>query len=214
MRKTLITVAAAAGLATVAVSSLNAQGGAPGAIDTAAVQAGSYTADAGHSMVVWGVSHLGFNDYFGIFGDVAGTLSIDPADITSASVDVMIPIASVTVPSAGLKDHLLRAGTDGGAADFFGPAPEAAHFVSTAVHSTGETTAEIMGDLTLNGVTKPVTVQAELSGMGTNGMTQKATLGFHGMTSIKRSEFDIAWGIPFGIGDDVDLDITIAFEKD
>lgn len=214
MRKSLVTIAAAAGLATMAVSGLNAQGGAPAALDPSAAQAGSYTADAGHSMVVWSLSHLGFNDYFGIFGDVSGTLNIDPADIGSASVDVMIPIASVTVPSAGLKDHLLRAGADGAAPDFFGPSPEAAHFVSTSVHSTGATTAEIMGDLTFNGVTKPVTVQAELSGMGTNGMTQKATLGFHGTTTINRSEFDLGWGIPFGIEDAVDLDITIAFEKD
>ena len=214
MRKSFLAVATAASIAALSVTGLNAQGApAPGAIDVSAVQSGAYTADAAHSMVVWGVSHLGFNDYFGIFGDVTGTLSLDAADITKSTVDVMIPIATVTVPSAGLKEHLLRAGRDGGAPDLFGPEPEAARFVSTTVHSTGETSAHIMGDLTFNGVTKPVTIEAELSGMGTNGMNQKTTLGFHGTTTIMRSDFGMAWGIPFGIGDEIELDVTVAFEK-
>jgi polyisoprenoid-binding protein YceI len=214
MRKTLLSLAAAAGVATVAVGALHAQGApAAPAINPAAATAGTYATDAAHSMVGWSVSHLGFNDYYGIFGDVAGTLTIDPANLGATTLDVTIPIASVTVPSAGLKDHLLRAGRDGGAPDFFGPNPTAARFVSTMVHSTGPTTAHIMGDLTLNGVTKPVTVQAELVGMGKNGMSQKETLGFHGTTTIKRSDWNMAWGIPFGIGDDIDLNITVAFEK-
>jgi len=214
MRKSILSFAAAASLATLAVGALNAQGApAPGAIDVSAIESGSYTADAGHSMVGWQVSHLGFNDYFGIFGDVAGTLTVDTANPGNSKVDVMIPIASVTVPSAGLKDHLLRGGQNGAAPDFFGPSPEPAHFVSTTVTPTGDTTATIVGDLTLNGVTKPVTIEASLSGMGTNGMNQKKTLGFHGVTSINRSEFNIPFGLAFGIGDEIDLMITVAFEK-
>ncbi|WP_137679162.1 YceI family protein [Aurantiacibacter suaedae] len=214
MRKTLLATVAAAGMATLALGTLNAQDApAPGAIDLAAVDAGDYATDPAHSLVVWEISHLGFNDYFGIFGDVEGTLSIDPANVEAAALDVTIPIAAVTVPSEGLKDHLLRPGKDGGDPDFFGPEPEAARFVSTAVHKTGDTTAHIMGDLTFNGVTKPVTIQAELSGMGTNAMSQKETLGFHGTTTIKRSDWNLAWGIPFGISDEVDLEISVAFEK-
>lgn len=214
MRKTILSLSAAAGIAALAVAGLNAQPApAPGAIDMAAVQSGSYATDPGHSLVVWNLSHLGFNDYFGINGDVTGTLTLDKSNLSASSVDVTIPLANVTVASSGLRDHLLRAGRDGGAPDFFGPEPVAAHFVSTAVHSTGDHTAHIMGDLTFNGVTKPVTVQAEFVGMGTNRMNQRATLGFHGTTTIKRSEWNLGWGIPFGLGDDVDLQITVAFEK-
>ena len=214
MRKTILATVAAAGLAAVSLGGLNAQGApAPGAIDLSAVQAGDYTTDPSHSLVAWEVSHLGFNDYFGIFGDISGTLSIDPANVEAAALDVTIPIASVTVPSEGLKGHLMRPGQDGGAPDFFGPEPEAARFVSTAVHKTGDTSAEIMGELTLNGVTKPVTIQAELSGMGKNAMNQNTTLGFHGVTTIKRSDWNIAWGIPFGISDEVEMKISVAFEK-
>ena len=214
MRKLILSSAAAIGVAALSISALNAQGApAPGAIDVAAIEAGTYTADAGHSMVGWEVSHLGFNDYLGIFGDVAGTLTVDTANPANSTVDVTIPIASVTVASAGLKDHLTRAGRDGAEADFFGPNPEAAHFVSTSVMPMGPTSAHIMGNLTMNGVTAPVTIEAELSGMGTNGMNQKKTLGFHGTTTIKRSEWNMPFGLAFGIGDEIDLTISVAFEK-
>lgn len=214
MRALSLTLAAAAGVAALSIGALNAQGApAPGKVDVSKVESGSYTADAAHSMVGWSVNHLGFNDYFGIFGDVAGTLTVDAANPANSKIDVTIPISSVTVASAGLKDHLLRAGKDGGPADFFGPSPAPAKFTSTAVTTTGPTSAEVTGNLTLNGVTKPVTLTAELAGMGKNGMSQKSTLGFHGVTSIKRSEFNMGWGIPFGIGDEVDLQITVAFEK-
>lgn len=77
----------------------------------------------------------------------------------------------------------------------------------------GPTSTHIMGNLTFNNVTKPVMIEAELSGLGTNGMNQKKTLGFHGTTTIRRSDWNILWGIPYGIGDEVDLTISVAFEK-
>lgn len=214
MRQPLLAMAAAVSVATLAISSVQADHHAASEIDTSAIADGSYSADPGHSMVVWSLSHLGFNDYYGIFGDVAGTLELDTADLAQSSVDVTIPIASVTVPSAGLKDHLLRDGKEGAAPDFFGSEPVAARFVSTTVTPTGDTTADITGDLTLNGVTRPVTVKAKLSGTGTNGMNRKATVGFHGKASIMRSDFNVSYGIPFGLEDKVDLKITVAFEKD
>lgn len=210
MRKLTISLVGAAALAAVSIGALQAQGSP--AIDKSQIEAGSYAADKNHSIVEWRVNHLGFNDYFGLFGDVQGTLQLDPANPSASKVDVTVPIASVVVPSAGLRDHLLRAGKDGGAPDFFGPNPAPAHFVSTSVQVDGDD-AKITGNLTLNGVTKPVTIEAELAGAGTNGMSQKKTVGFHGETTIKRSEFNIPFGIQFGIGDEVDLDITIAFEK-
>jgi len=212
MRKWTLPLAAAASLAVISVGSLHAQGGPQAAVDKSKIEAGNYATDPSHSLVGWSVSHLGFNDYFGLFGDVTGTLTLDPANPSAAKVDVTIPIASVTVASSGLKDHLLRAGQNGGKPDFFGPNPQAARFVSTAVAVDGDE-AEITGNLTLNGVTKPVTIEAELSGAGANGMNQKKTVGFHGEATIKRSDFGIDWGIPFGIGDNVHLQITVAFEK-
>jgi polyisoprenoid-binding protein YceI len=183
----------------------------PGVADPSRVTAGTYTADPGHSLIAFEVNHFGFNDYYGIFGDVAGTLEIDPANPDAAKVDVTIPVASVTTASKGLTDHLLRAGKDGAAPDFFGPAPAAARFVSTAVKSDGMT-AEITGNLTLNGVTKEVTLDAEFTGAGNNPFNKKATIGFEAETTIKRSDFGIAYALPM-VSDEVELDISVAFEK-
>ncbi len=184
----------------------------PGAADPTRVTAGTYTADSNHSLIAFEVNHFGFNDYYGLFGDVAGTLELDPANIAAAKVDVTIPIASVTTASKGLTDHLLRPGKDGGKPDFFGPAPAPARFVSTSVERTGDMTANITGNLTMNGVTKPVTFEAEFTGAGSNPFNKKETVGFEAETSIKRSDFGVNYGIPM-VSDEVELDISVAFEK-
>ena len=215
MRKLTLTLAAAAGIAAISIGSLHAQGGPsgpPGSMDTSRAEAGTYTADSGHSLVGWRVNHFGFNDYFGIFGNVAGSLTIDPANLAGAKVDVTIPIASVTTASSGLTDHLTRAGANGGKPDFFGPNPAAAKFVSTSVQTTGATSANITGDLTMNGQTKPVTIAAQFTGAGTHPFNQKKTLGFEGTATIKRSDWGLSGFIPM-VGDEVELQITVAFEK-
>ena len=183
----------------------------PGTMEVARVTAGTYNSDPGHTLIGWRVSHFGFNDYFGIFGDATGTLTLDPANPNAAKVDITIPVSKVTTASAGLTDHLLRAGKDGGKPDFFGPAPADATFVSTSVVASG-TTAKITGNLTLNGMTKAVVLDTKFSGAGNNPYSKKATLGFHATTTIKRSDFGVNYGIPF-VSDDVMLDISVAFEK-
>lgn len=183
----------------------------PGVADVTRVTAGTYQTDPGHTLIGWRVSHFGFNDYFGIFGDATGTLKLDPQNPNAASVDITIPVSKVTTASAGLTGHLLRAGKDGGKADFFGPAPADAKFVSTKVEASG-TKAKITGNLTLNGVTKPVVLYTTFSGAGNNPFNKKATVGFHATTTIKRSEFGVSYGIPV-VSDEVVLDISVAFEK-
>ena len=206
---------AALAVAIVAVPVVIAQNApqVPGAPDKARVAAGSYAADAGHTMVVWEVDHFGFSKYTGIFGDVTGTLVIDPANPAASKVDVTIPVAKVTTASAGLSGHLLRAGKDGGKPDFFGPAPADAKFVSTSVvlDDDGDE-AKVTGKLTLNGVTKDVTLDVDFHGAGTNPYNKKATIGFEAEGKIRRSDFGIAYGIP-AVSDEVELEIHAAFEK-
>jgi polyisoprenoid-binding protein YceI len=215
MRKLTLTLAAA-GAAALTIGTLHAQQGGPpqppGQMDVSRAQAGTYAADARHTLIGWRVNHFGFNDYFGIFGNVSGTLTIDPAAPQNAKVDITIPVAEVTTANQGLTDHLLRAGRDGGKPDFFGPNPAAARFVSTNVVPNG-TNARITGDLTLNGVTKPVTIDAQFTGAGSAMMPpNRLTLGFEGTTTIKRSDFGITTFVPM-VSDEVELDITVAFEK-
>lgn len=177
----------------------------PGKADPARVAAGAYVLDKAHSQVNWQVNHFGFNDYFGLFGDMTGNLSIDPANLSGAKVDVEIPIASVATSSAGLNAHLKTA-------DFFDSEKfPAARFVSTGVIANGNK-ATIKGNLTMLGVTKPVELEAAFEGAGVNPISKKATIGFHAKTTIKRSEWGMIKYVPF-VGDEVKLRISAAFEK-
>jgi len=162
-------------------------------------------------MVVWEVDHLGFSNYTGIFGDVTGTLVLDPKNLAAAKVDVTIPVAKVTTASAGLTAHLLRAGKDGGKPDFFGPAAADAKFVSTGVviDDDGDE-AKVTGNLTLNGVTKPVTLDVDFHGAGAMGGQEN--VGFEAEAKIRRSDFGLGFGVPM-VSDEVELKIHAAFQK-
>jgi polyisoprenoid-binding protein YceI len=186
---------------------------APGSRNPAAVTGGTYKVDPGHTLVVWTLDHLGFSPYTGIFGDVTGTLTLDPKNPGSARVDVTIPVSKVVTASAGLTEHLLRAGKDGGKPDFFGASPADARFVSTRVVATGQK-ARITGDFTLNGVTRPVTLDATFYGAGKMPaqMGGKENVGFRATGKILRSQFGLGFGVPM-VGDEVKLDISAAFEK-
>ena len=185
----------------------------PGAIDVSRVEAGIYEADPAHTLVGWRVSHFGFNDYLGTFGGAEGTLSIDPANPSAASLDISLPLTSVAVPSERLRDHLLRPGEEGGEPDFFGVAPAPARFVSTRVAPDADGLgARIEGNLTLMGVTRPVAIEARFTGAGINPMNRAATIGFHGTTVISRSAFGIDYAVP-PVGDKVALEISAAFER-
>jgi polyisoprenoid-binding protein YceI len=212
MRKWTLPLAAAS-LAVLSIGTLQALNGPPqipGQLEPSRVQAGTYKTDKDHSLIGWRLNHFGFNDYFGIFGNVDGTLTIDPANLSGAKVDATIPINPI-VASQGLHDHLLRAGQNGGKPDFFGPNPQPAHFVSTQVAVNGNK-AQINGNLTLNGVTKPVTINAEFTGAGNSMMGNKPTVGFEGTAKIKRSDFGLDTFVPM-VSDEVELQITTAFEK-
>ena len=191
-----------------AAAPLLAQGGAPqlpGQADPSRVVAGTYTVDNHHAQIQWTVSHFGFNDYFGIFGQPTGSLTIDPAKPNDAKVNVTIPVSDLATSRADLTKHMMSP-------DFLDSAKHpTATFVSTKVEANG-TKAKITGDLTLLGVTKPVVLDATLAGAGTNPMNKKATIGFHGTTTIKRSDFGMTKYVPM-ISDDVKIAISIAFEK-
>jgi polyisoprenoid-binding protein YceI len=177
----------------------------PGKVDPARVEAGTYMLDKAHTQVNWQVNHFGFNDYFGLFGDITGSLNIDPANPSAAKVDIEIPIASVATSSSGLTGHLKTP-------DFFNLEKfPTARFVSTSVTVDGNK-AMIKGDLTMLGVTKPVELETAFEGAGTNPMSKKATIGFHAKTTIKRSDWGMTKYVPM-VGDEVKLRISAAFEK-
>ena len=135
---------------------------APGKPDKTRVAAGTYKLDPGHTLIGWRVDHLGFSDYFGVFGESTGTLTLDPKNPAAAKVEVTIPVSKVLTASTGLNAHLLRPGKDGAKPDFFGPDPADAKFVSSKVTPGKDgMSATILGNLTLNGQTHPVTIAVQ-----------------------------------------------------
>lgn len=177
---------------------------APGKADPARVTSGDYTIDTGHTLVSFVVNHLGFNDYFGLVGGATGTLKLDVANHANDRLSVDIPVNALTINPA-INEHL-------NSPAFFDVARfSRAHFESTAVQ-TDPRGAAIAGNLTLHGVTKPVTLFARFSGAGVNPMTKAKTVGFEGEAKIKRSEFGVGAFVPL-VGDEVTIYITAAFEK-
>lgn len=190
-----------------ATPALVAQPAAQQAARAQAVQPGSYAVDPAHTLVNWKVDHFGISPYRGGFGNVTGTLNLDTANPSRSRVEVTIPIASSSVVSGDLNKHLMNA-------DFFDATrhPQA-RFVSTSVVANRALrTARITGQLTLRGVTRPVTLDTRFYGSAVNPMNKKPSVGFVATTRIRRSDFGIRYGIPM-VSDWVDLEIVGAFEK-
>ena len=149
---------------------------------------------------------MGFSNYAGGFSDVSGTLELQPKNPSAAKLSVKIPVASVTTTSAKLTDEL-KGDQWLDAAKF----PDMT-FVSTKVTPAGKDHAKVTGDLTLHGVTKPVTLDVTLVGAGVNPLSKKYTVGFEATGTLKRSEFGVKTYVPL-IGDELHLTIAGAFEK-
>ena len=183
---------------------------APGQPDPARVTAGTYTTDPAHTMVEFRINHMGFTDVFGLFGSITGTLILDPAQLDQAQVAVRIPVRKILTTSQSLTEHLFMPSALG-KPDYFGPKPADALFSSTKVlPGTDGTSAAITGQLTLNGVTRPVTIAARFTGAGKGLMSSALNVGFEGTAQIKRSDFGLVADFPL-VGDTVDLKIAATF---
>ena len=212
MRLVLAAFAATVAIATPIVAQ---QMQLPGSKNKAAISGGSYTVDPGHTLVHWEVDHFGFTPYWGLFGGITGTATFDTANPAASKVDITIPVSKVITANEGLSAHLLRPGKDGGKPDFFGAAAADAKFVSTRVviDEDGDE-AKVTGNLTLNGVTKAVTLDVDFYGAGKTPpqMGGKENVGFEAEAKIRRSDFGINYAIPL-VSDEVDLKIAAAFVK-
>jgi polyisoprenoid-binding protein YceI len=162
---------------------------------------GVYKADPNHTKVAWAILHNGFSTFSGLFAGVEADLTVD-ADPTKSSLSVTVPIDRVITGSAGLDNHLKTV-------DFFDVAKfPAATFKSTSIVVTGPNTGKVTGDLTMHGVTRPVTLDVKFVKGAANRSGQR--LGFDATGVIKRSEFGIKYGLPAS-GDDVEIRIGSEF---
>lgn len=180
----------------------------PGSKDATKVTGGSYVVDGGHTQVVFAWDHMGFTNNMGTIAEPTGTLVLDKASPDKSKVSVEFAVANLRTGVPELDEHLMKA-------DFFDAAKfPTATFVSTAVKPEGATGAEITGNLTIKGVTKPVTLDAELygAGMAPAMMGGKENVGFIATTTIKRSDFGMGYGVPM-VGDAIELKIIAGFQK-
>lgn len=149
--------AASAALSSALIAATLGFGGA-----AAAAESGVYKLDKTHASVIWSVQHLGLSNYTARFDEFDIKLTLDVDDVTKSSVSATIDPRSVNTGFPGEKDFNAEISDDGrffNAAEF----PEVT-FASTSIERTGESTATITGDLTILGVTRPITLEAELVG--------------------------------------------------
>jgi polyisoprenoid-binding protein YceI len=165
-----------------------------------------YTIEPSHAFVVWSANHFGFSNQMGKFSDVTGDIMFDEKKIENSSVDVNIGISSLVTGSTKFDDHLKSA-------DFLDVKKfPTAKFVSKKITSAGKNKAKVEGDLTLHGVTKPVTLDVKINKVGKSMITQKDTVGFSATATIKRSQFNITYAVP-NVSDDVKLMIEVEANK-
>jgi len=198
-------VLSALAIALVAAATPVAAQQVPGTADVSKVQAGTYKADPNHTQVVWSVDHMGFSMLTGMFGQITGSLTIDPKEPAKAKLEIEVPMSGLVVTSEKFAKHLATP-------EFLDVQKHpTATFRSTSIEASGEK-ATIVGDLTLHGVTKPVTLQAVFHGVGVNPMNKAETIGFSATGKVKRSDFGLGAFAPV-VSDEVDLTIAGAFEK-
>ncbi len=186
---------------------------APAAPDVSKLPAGAYKLDPSHATLVFKVNHLGFSNYTAQFRTFAADMTLDPAQPETAKLTATVELNSLAIPAppAGFIDELL---SDTWLGASITPQMK---FESTSITRTGPATADIVGDLTLKGATKPVTLHATFNG-GYEGhpMDPAARIGFSAHGTLKRSDFGIDIGIPapgstMGVFDEVTIDIETEF---
>ncbi|MGH1413228.1 MAG: YceI family protein [Pelagimonas sp.] len=171
-----------------------------------ALAADSYVLDASHSQIVFEYNHLGYSTTYGMFSGFEGEISWDRDDVSKSSVNVSFPVRSMLTGWEARFTHFMTA-------DFFDAADdEMVSFASTGIEVTGDTTALITGDLTLNGVTKPVVLDAKLNQEGDHPMANKPWAGFDATATVLRSDFNVGAFAPY-VSDEVKLMISVEAMK-
>ena len=173
---------------------------------TAFASAEKYVLDRSHSQVVFSYNHLGFSTTTGMFSGFEGEIMFDQENPAFSSVSVSMPVVEMITGWKPRKDHLMTE-------DFFGVAEgDLITFTSTGIEVTGENTANITGDLTMNGVTRSVVLDARLNKAGPHPRAGKPWAGFDATTTLVRSEFDLGQFAPF-VGDEVEVHISVEAQK-
>jgi polyisoprenoid-binding protein YceI len=169
--------------------------------------AATYKLDKGHTVVAFTWQHLGLTRQEGRFSDLEGTLEFETTTPEASTLDIKIVSGSISTGNTERDRHLRTS-------DFFDAANHRViGFKSTAVRKTGEKTGEVDGDLTIRGVSKPVTLAVTWTYLGEHplgkfnaGLAGKQVAAFSAKTTIKRSEWGLTRVIPL-VGDEIEIRI-------
>jgi polyisoprenoid-binding protein YceI len=201
-----VTALAAAAIVLPACTQILMAAAPPPTHDPAKVPPGNYVIEPYHTQVLFSVNHFGFTNFYGNFSNVSGGLVLVAKKPAATTVNITVPVKSVSTTSAKLNEELVEPDwLDAARFPFMA-------FHSTAVKLTGKTTADVTGTLTLHGVTKPLTLHATFIGAGVNILDQHETVGFQLTGTLKRSDFGVSKYVPL-VSDEIQLTIEAAFEK-
>jgi len=172
--------------------------------------AGEYVLDKTHASVTWKVKHLGLSNYTARFAAFDSVIMLDPKTPTNSTVSVTIDPRSVRTdfPFPEKEDF------DKVVAEKFLAAAEhpAITFQSTGLKATGARTGTLSGNLTMMGVTKPITLDVTLNGAMTHPFRKIPVVGFSATGSFKRSEFGSS-ALQGPIGDEITVLIEAEYFK-
>jgi polyisoprenoid-binding protein YceI len=170
-------------------------------------QTSTWVPDKAHSEVDFSILHMSLAHVHGHFGNLGGTIVWNEADIAKSAVNVTIDVTTVDTGVSG-RDADLKSSNYFDVAQF-----PTATFISTSVAKTDHGLT-VNGNLTLHGVTKPVTLEVEGPSGPIPGMDHKPHSGFSATATINRSDFGIAPKMPVAaLGDDVKLTIELDMVK-
>lgn len=169
-------------------------------------QVSTYAIDPAHAEVDFAIKHMAISTVHGRFAVKSGTIALDTNDMAKSGVDAVIDVASVNTGEPPRDKHL-------NSPDFFDTAKyPTAEFKSTSVKKAGDG-YDVFGDLTLHGVTKPVTLHMEPPSKEQIGTDGKPHRGFSATTEINRKDFGLVWNGNLKSGDTVLGDtVKLSFE--
>ncbi|WP_299843099.1 YceI family protein [uncultured Roseovarius sp.] len=175
---------------------------------TAAIAAPEkYVLDPSHSQVIFNYNHLGYSTTYGMFSGFEGEIMFDQEDPANSSVSVSMPVMSMFTGWEKREAHFMSE-------DFFGAAEgDMVTFTSTSIEVTGDDTAKITGDLSMNDITKSVVLDAKLNQVQAHPMKDgQPWAGFDATTTLKRSDFGVDKFAPF-VSDEIQVMISIEAGK-
>jgi polyisoprenoid-binding protein YceI len=174
--------------------------------------AATYEVDPVHSQVGFSVTHMTVSTVRGVFGKVTGTVEYDAANVAATKVNGTVSIDSVDTNNADRDKHLVSP-------DFFDATQfPSMTFTSKAVKNVTKTTFDLVGDLTIRGVTKEVTFKVNRLAPDMKDPWGNVKSGTIATTTINRQDFGVAWNTKldqggYVVGDDVAISLELELLK-